>query len=61
MLLHLKIEFIVISQFIVTYVSLLISEFTDPGIVNKEIEYMEFDKQMNEGKVRIGSNCSNNF
>jgi|LauGreDrversion4_2_1035121.scaffolds.fasta_scaffold1607422_1 hypothetical protein len=61
MLLYLEIKSIVIIQFIVTYASLLISEFTDPGIVNKEIEYMEFDKQMNEGKVRLDPNCPINF
>jgi len=28
--------------------SLAVSQFTDPGILNKEIEYLELDRQLNQ-------------
>lgn len=31
--------------------SLALSQFTDPGILNKEIEYLELDRQLNQVTV----------
>jgi hypothetical protein len=38
---------LVSSLFLLTYGALLRSQFTDPGIANKEIEYLELDRKIN--------------
>jgi hypothetical protein len=39
-------------QIAIVFLSLLVSQFSDPGILNKEIEYLELDRQQNGSQVR---------
>jgi len=39
-------------QIAIAFLSLVVSQFSDPGILNKEIEYLELDRQQNGSQVR---------